>query len=529
LKEVSVDCVLNAKQNQFTVEKMNQTVVLKLADAQEMEYHVGDRPFTDACDYQQMCEYTCPGTTRTPTIWTTYDMYGSNVSQNLSELIRNLFKEHTSLSRDQIVRLINTKKQFSWEQIYQALGECVREKHKPILDGLGRPGTLVNHGMYYSFQPIEITDTTISILDRKRPVSMKLKSYHIQVDPKKKIVPLKAIVEDENTSPLMELQQQQQQPDSTTHVFSKLMAIYEKVFISLPPKLTISSSFYDVITSLKDVMLKVALKTHGEHLHDEEQLGSRLKIVDGSNEISWADEEMEWKSIGIPIVVEHFLDLSSLQDKCRIMEYCWKLSKNSNPNWTAVEKEICDEVNRYLKYRMFTYLHLTGSCVLLYSDKSGTNALYNFKDELLNSGNSFEQWEELSKDGLGTLIDVNEYYNRFENGPLKKEIRDLVGFVEKIEKDGTWILTFKTKQLKTKKKNTKGARTDQAGRRDLIDQLNFLFPQPFFNQNTSIYSKSQLVALLEMTMRYQNRLNVDSKITVLSPEEALSRNIQSMD
>ena len=59
LKESAVDCLLNLEQTGFTVEDMQQTVEQVLADGLKIEYAVGDRPYTSACDYMSKCKYKC--------------------------------------------------------------------------------------------------------------------------------------------------------------------------------------------------------------------------------------------------------------------------------------------------------------------------------------------------------------------------------------------------------------------------------------------------------------------------------------
>jgi superfamily II DNA or RNA helicase len=65
LKESSVDCLLNIKQSNFTVEKLNafaanKNIIIKLSSFdKEIEYKIGDRPFTDTCDYMDKCEMVC--------------------------------------------------------------------------------------------------------------------------------------------------------------------------------------------------------------------------------------------------------------------------------------------------------------------------------------------------------------------------------------------------------------------------------------------------------------------------------------
>jgi superfamily II DNA or RNA helicase len=58
LKEVSVDCLLNVNQQDFT--KLEKNVQLTLSNGKQIQdYPIKDKPFTSICDYQHICEYVC--------------------------------------------------------------------------------------------------------------------------------------------------------------------------------------------------------------------------------------------------------------------------------------------------------------------------------------------------------------------------------------------------------------------------------------------------------------------------------------
>jgi hypothetical protein len=64
LKEISVDCILNRGQLNFTEENMTQNnvtpITLELGSGITLEnYKVGDKPFSSMCDYMESCSYTC--------------------------------------------------------------------------------------------------------------------------------------------------------------------------------------------------------------------------------------------------------------------------------------------------------------------------------------------------------------------------------------------------------------------------------------------------------------------------------------
>ena len=59
LKENAVDCILNKGQRNMTEEKMNQKTQLILPSKKNIEYNIGDKPYSSVCDYMETCDYVC--------------------------------------------------------------------------------------------------------------------------------------------------------------------------------------------------------------------------------------------------------------------------------------------------------------------------------------------------------------------------------------------------------------------------------------------------------------------------------------
>ena len=193
LKETSVDCILNIGQTNFTVEQLNALVQNKnikiritSENNKEINYVIGDRPYTDMCDYMENCQYKCyPESNKVDfnnPDKSTYDMdfiRANNV--NIIEKIRNLFKEQHFYTRNNIINTLNLQRIYPLEQIYSALSHLLNNKNEFIIDKYDRIGNLINKGDIYAFQPIEITDETISIYERSVPIQYKRNELLIQV------------------------------------------------------------------------------------------------------------------------------------------------------------------------------------------------------------------------------------------------------------------------------------------------------------------------------------------------------------
>ena len=79
LKETSVDCILNIGQTNFTTENIAkelnvETVKLTLSrEKKEIDYTIGDKPFTEMCDYMDNCAFTCSPTANIEVTEITYN------------------------------------------------------------------------------------------------------------------------------------------------------------------------------------------------------------------------------------------------------------------------------------------------------------------------------------------------------------------------------------------------------------------------------------------------------------------------
>ena len=196
LKEVAVDCLLNIGQSNFTVEKLltmaeNKTIRISLSSGKEIDYKVGDRPFTETCDYMDNCAFTCAPspeakiTDKDIKLDTYNTSFVSNNNPLIIQRIRDVFSDvprgRHFLTSQELIDSINVIKQYPIEQIYSALTYLTDNENEHIVDRYGRIGNLRNNGEYYIFQPIEITDTSASIYDRVVPVDSKHSYVHVKL------------------------------------------------------------------------------------------------------------------------------------------------------------------------------------------------------------------------------------------------------------------------------------------------------------------------------------------------------------
>ena len=223
LKETAVDCILNIRQTKFTIQDLeavaaNQNLTLTLStDQKQISYKVGDKPFTDICDYMDNCAFQCMDTTQiTDTDLTTQTYQYSNIKANrpmIMKRIRQLFREDMVYTNKQLIQLIQGSKEYPEVQIYDTLSYFLQNDNETLIDKYGRLGRLTNHGKYYAFLPLELQDTRASLLERSRPIDYKRPYLRFEPSSSPSATPLPKISETTTLKPAtMEIETTQEPP-----------------------------------------------------------------------------------------------------------------------------------------------------------------------------------------------------------------------------------------------------------------------------------------------------------------------------
>ena len=184
IKESAVDCLLNDKQNNFTVGNIKQTVKIDLSSKKTIEFDIGDKPFSSNCDYMESCYFKCnPYKEITNINDTTYNENFILINTDkIIQRIRDLFKNKYFNKKDDLIMHINIVKTYPLVQIYSALSQLINDKNEYLFDQYGRVGNLINIDDYYLFQPLELNDNTVSIYDRENPIYYKREYVSIPVN-----------------------------------------------------------------------------------------------------------------------------------------------------------------------------------------------------------------------------------------------------------------------------------------------------------------------------------------------------------
>ena len=197
LKENSIDCLLNIGQNNFTSNLLmsyasNENIEFILPNGMKKSIVIGDKPYTDICDYMENCQYTCPNDEEYDPdniVSSTYNdtfivTNNATISKKIKELFMDIPGKHRGkffLTRKEIIDAISGIKSYPLIQINYALNSLIESENEFLLDEYGRVGRLVNKGVFYYFQPVEITNTSASLYERETPVDVKMPYIDVEL------------------------------------------------------------------------------------------------------------------------------------------------------------------------------------------------------------------------------------------------------------------------------------------------------------------------------------------------------------
>ena len=478
LKEISVDCILNIGQNNFNVEKIaelesNKNIQLTLSSNKTIDFKIGDKPFTDICDYMENCSYTCSPSAIINENDIVKDTYNESFVQmnrpRIISRILELFKEHNIYNRDKLINSINVIKEYPIEQIFSALTYLIENKNEYLIDKYGRLGNLVNKDMYYIFQPIEITDENASIYERSIPVDFKRKSIFLEYSREELPMEQENIVVKNKKEKDNENVQDDESSLGDEKTFEKLLK-------------EIETSLNDVFTAKK---LAKGEKNWYRH--------ASLIVNELKTHYGFTDESIR------SYMIDHILDLLLFSDKMILIKHFYNNKKKNSPIGDLQIK-----IKNYLDKRLIQSDNYFGMVIM--------------KDDVLKifiQNDNTNDWEEADRDDYELFVkDIVKF------DVPKKSINNIVGFVNLFvsKKSNQKEMVFKIKDLNQKRNNT-GARIDDAGKEKIVKFLNIILGETrYTDTNTETISQLGLCAILELLMRKKTQEN-NNKIYFLTPEQ----------
>jgi superfamily II DNA or RNA helicase len=481
LKEVSVDCILNHDQTNFTEENMDVTVTQVLSSGQTLDdFPVGDQPNTAACDYMDTCEHKCiPDKEIKPTDVTENTYNESFILLNndkIMQRIRDLMKERFFYEKKTFISQINAIKPYPLVQIYAALSQLVDDSSELLLDKYGRYGNLINIGEYYLFQPSEVPHIESSIFERSIPVDnkhemveIKMKDFAkessaVAISPRPKMdavaaVPVPVPLEDEE-------------------VDSK-----ETVAINASSLLKLMQEHYEVSLSyMKENSVKKGETDWFKHCGS---IMYKLMMEDGMKR-----EELS------TFFVEHMIDHLIFEEKLAVLNFL--SSKKVLDEMTPVESMS----KTYLEDNMLHEKGITG--IILYDVGVRKMMILDSKESIWKLAEAEDERD--LKSAIAAKYKITQ-----------DDLNELIGFVGYEQKNK--YLVFKVKDVKAKR--TTGARCDQATKAKSLVILNKVVGEERFTKdNTKTIVDTGICIIEEFIMRKYNKERKDGKIWFLTPEAA---------
>jgi hypothetical protein len=474
LKEVAVDCIINHGQTNFTQENMNLSVEQILSDGTKIDdYKVGDVPGTASCDYMSNCNFKCRTSVqqieKEDILVDTYDeSFIILNSEKIIQKIKVLMKENFFYKKNNLISRINFPKEYPYVQIYAALTQLVEDDNEIITDKYGRNGRLINLGEYYLFQPIELNYPNNTIFDNSVPVDYKNQEIDFKIKEKLYQPTKKEVAMNEN---VIENVNDETGNDETDR----------KNYISLLKKnYDLALEYYKKEDSSK------VKQTDSWYIH----CGITIKNMRKNDGID--------ESLLLKFVVYHIIDSLLFEEKKRLFNYLSLMDAEDDFERYAKEY-MTSQIVKYENTKKRTVLE----AILLFDETKKEIVTIKFDK-------TRKEWILAEPEDVYNLSKaVKEKYNL-----TATDFNNLIGFIDYEKKNNFFI--FKVKIMD--KPRNKGARCDQAGKKDNISMLNTIIGKTFYDgQNTK---GVELCTLEELTMRYYNEINKNGKVWFLGTDAA---------
>lgn len=556
LKTIAVDCLLNIGQTNFSVEKLlknasNKDITIKLSRyGQIIPFQIGDRPFSEMCDYMDQCEFVCsPNESITePRLENYNNVFAQNNQDRIMKRIRELFREkmpnnnghmpyinHAYYEREHLINAITIVKQYPIEQIYSALSALINNKNEYLIDAYGRTGTLIDKydentdTAYYVFQPIEITDENASLYERTTPIEYKRSHIILEIDGSKK---MGKQPETDNVStnvpPVQDISSEKEEKS-----LAKFSEIMRQLTICLDGIHT-----GDPKTSKGGVLHTTSLKKGEDNWYEHAGMIyhyskpenqyieiQKTKVQKGQGKMTQTEVKTIAHNLPIQLirtqfgltdnlfekyVILHFIETLLYMDKLTVIDHFFTL--NNLPS-SPREQIIYD----YLQTKIIVSEEETGFITI--------------KDDtllLMMQNKETKQWVEADREDYEHMAGE---LRKFQIERTPDNMFSLVGFITPFvsKKTNEREMVFKIKDM-TEKRNNIGAKIEDAGKDKVIKILNVLvnsaIPKSldkniYSDKNTEFVNQLGLCIVIELLMRLFTEKRIHNKYYYLVPEQAI--------
>ncbi len=492
MKESAVDCLIHIGQNNYTKsalskEPKNVDIPILLSNGKTIKFTPGDEE-----DAVYECKSSSGETLSVPTITdegkSTYsDSMARTNMQYIGDRIRQLFRESSSWSRTQLEKAVSAKKKVPIEQLFYTLSQFVGNKHNYVIDRYGRFGYIVNNDKYYVFQPMELTDQSISVYERSVPVEYKRKTVSLEVSPEfgKTQMAVSTAAVDAGTM-----------NNETRVEESKALQELEDLFIAATDKNEIKKS--------KDWYI------HAGHVFEHLEQVHFMSLDTQYNYFT-----------------HHFFDLMEFSDKESLVKSLFPPSEGINKNDLSARAMKSYRTSTpgetiTIKDRALTYF---AKRMLFNEKRNDVVCVLSNKNDLVIMKRSVETGSPWK---IGDRADL-DYFAAEMNARIvvnKHSLFPIIGFSGDFKGKET---VFKVKDL-TQKRNNVGAKIESAGKVDIIKYTNQLLGHEQYTQENTDTAKGGITQLgmcviLEFLMRDFTEQKKGGRVYYLGPEQAIELDI----
>ena len=548
LKENAVDCLLNIEQTNFTEEKFDEklqdepvTQILSSYDTRTkssivIKYKIGDKNYSSVCDYME-CVFSCKPGMSENRIGTRKDIFTDSIitmnTDKIIQRIRDIFQERFFYKRtspgekiqdisSDLISTINYNKKYPIEAIDIALTQLIEDKNEYIRDKYGRYGRLVNIGLYYLFQPLELDNPIIPLRDRQKPVDFKRekivfkpnkeknyfeefkKSYissiqesraSLKAKPAKKLSTLEEVIESESEGEGEGEGDEEREVESEDELFK-----YFSTFKKEPKALIKAKKFFNDAKKINSYK-----RGNNDWYYN---CGSILET-----KLSFIPPELLQK-----LIVSHILEELNIDETLSILNYIISpkqreiiAERRDNPSKYIFE----DLIEEYYENNILNSRNGMEGILLINID--GTYQLF-IKDTKLNI------WKPAGPADIEYFkTDISEKNSITSSAPLNSYI----GFITSIKRKDFSSLVFKTKKIATGKGKGKGklfastiaSRCDQAGRAKTEKNIKDMLQSPKISEILDALPEPKREEYLNYGI--ENRIDDDGKVIPLSEDVLL--------
>jgi len=450
LKEIAVDCILNIGQTNLTLEKLTessqgQEIQLNLSshtDENTITYQIGDKPYTDLCDYMDTCNFVCSSNVEIKPEDLIKNSYNEAfVKMNypmIVKRIRQIFKEQSFYERTDILKLVAAANPYPIEHIDYTLSKFVDDKSEYLLDKYGRYGYMINKDDVYAFQPYEVSDEQASLYERTVPIDEKISRLDIELPLSKGEI-----------NPVNNVETEMQ--DTEPHDFESIMNDIEAQITTTTNEKTLYKELEESLGSM-DVINKRSLafirNKYKQSVSEDNNwfvnLGRIYNML--KNNYFIGDEQLLKYSIG------HYLDTMSFEKhKLFVPEILKKKQGKEIASTSDAQKEYLRTVIEYYDNNIIEAADKKG--ILLSSKKKAV--LFIINNETM----------ELSDAKPTDYMRFNKQIQ--EKFTVKSaNINKIIGFIYPFKDD----IVFKIKDIDSDKNST-GANCEKLGKVDILHRI----------------------------------------------------------